>query len=582
MVIHDLNHEFAKATDDCALALRASDFSELPPDVKKEVRRIVSFRPEALLPDYFSELVCSQACEVWPESKMPLAVFIPIVTADHGFCDIQRTDINRCLEEWAAATHKRISFRLVSTADKADICFSQSGNLGESAFGNEGGVTYFLGNGKPNCQIYSASAANVVLAKPNAPCDRLSKDDIAHLHSVYLHEIGHALGIVGHSCQANDVMYFQQENSRFSHATVSHLSARDIATINRLYSDHCYSDADDTLKKEAAQGNPFAQCNLATAYAFGVPPAYDKAITLYRKSVEQGLPEAKSCLGILYAFGKGVPRDYEQAVDLFTEAASQGVPEAQALLAEMYQDGRGVQKDYKQAFDLYKKAANQGLPLAQTRLANMYYFGYGVPKDYKKALEWYQKAAVRDWPDAEIELGRMYIEGCGINQDLPEGMHWLQAGVKGLPADAAERQLQLGKFYQACGAFRESKFGQAGNLWNEWIQTATKAGSVAKVPGLADKIDYAACYASIAYRHEKRQEEADKVLALAHGIKGNLGWADDLVQYLRRQKTATEMLRLAGDSKDKRSELEFVLGADDLLNGKKPDALEHLSGSEKR
>jgi predicted Zn-dependent protease len=56
------------------------------------------------------------------------------------------------------------------------------------------------------------------------------------MKAVCSHEIGHALGIVGHSLDRNDVMFKEdvEDNGKFEHA--SELSADDKRTIELLYS----------------------------------------------------------------------------------------------------------------------------------------------------------------------------------------------------------------------------------------------------------------------------------------------------------------------------------------------------------
>jgi len=46
----------------------------------------------------------------------------------------------------------------------------------------------------------------------------------------YLHEVGHAFGIAGHSSEPADIMFFAVRKNQSPH-----LSERDVATINHLY-----------------------------------------------------------------------------------------------------------------------------------------------------------------------------------------------------------------------------------------------------------------------------------------------------------------------------------------------------------
>ncbi|MDZ4733241.1 MAG: tetratricopeptide repeat protein [Nitrospirota bacterium] len=74
--------------------------------------------------------------------------------------------------------------------------------------------------------------------------------------------------------------------------------------------------------------------------------------------------------------------------------ATQGVAEAQTNLGMLYANGHGVPQDYSQARQWYEKAAAQGHALAQNNLAELYYAGLGVPQDAVRAYMWVNLAAV--------------------------------------------------------------------------------------------------------------------------------------------------------------------------------------------
>ena len=70
----------------------------------------------------------------------------------------------------------------------------------------------------------------------------------------------------------------------------------------------------------------------------------------------------------MYANGKGVKQDYLKASKWFRKSAEQGKPEAQFNLACMYRKGRGVKEDESEAVKWYKKAADQGYEVAKFQL----------------------------------------------------------------------------------------------------------------------------------------------------------------------------------------------------------------------
>ena len=67
--------------------------------------------------------------------------------------------------------------------------------------------------------------------------------------------------------------------------------------------------------------------------------------------------------------GDGVERDPEAAVEWYRKSAEQGLPEAQTALGDIYAKGIGVAADPEAARAWYEKAAAQGHAPAQSRLA---------------------------------------------------------------------------------------------------------------------------------------------------------------------------------------------------------------------
>ena len=83
----------------------------------------------------------------------------------------------------------------------------------------------------------------------------------------------------------------------------------------------------------------------------------------------------------MYADGDGVPKDAVLAVKWFRRSAEQGLPEAQYNLGMKYFRGEGLPNDAVLAVKWFRNAAEQGLVIAQSILGLMYARGEGVPKD---------------------------------------------------------------------------------------------------------------------------------------------------------------------------------------------------------
>jgi hypothetical protein len=66
-----------------------------------------------------------------------------------------------------------------------------------------------------------------------------------------------------------------------------------------------------------------------------------EAVRWYRKSAEQGYPQAQYDLGWMYYYGHGVPQDRVQANGLFQQAATHGNEDAKRAL-DCYRKGISI------------------------------------------------------------------------------------------------------------------------------------------------------------------------------------------------------------------------------------------------
>jgi TPR repeat protein len=104
-------------------------------------------------------------------------------------------------------------------------------------------------------------------------------------------------------------------------------------------------------------------------------------------------------LGAAYEQGWFGKTNYPEALKWFRRSAEQGDPDAQNSLGQMYEDGEGVSQNYASAAKWYRKAAEHvpnlgGAGQGRNNLGNLYLDGHGVPKDYVQAYMWF--SLVRD------------------------------------------------------------------------------------------------------------------------------------------------------------------------------------------
>jgi TPR repeat protein len=120
------------------------------------------------------------------------------------------------------------------------------------------------------------------------------------------------------------------------------------------------------LIKEANQGNPRAQHELAVRYLLGQGFPCDTLKSLYwtKKAADLGLPEARYNLGIFLNNGWGIEWNPFKAYEQFKIAAESKMPDAQYVLGLMYLDNLVVPRDYRKAFLNIRDAAKKGYKLA--------------------------------------------------------------------------------------------------------------------------------------------------------------------------------------------------------------------------
>jgi TPR repeat protein len=109
-----------------------------------------------------------------------------------------------------------------------------------------------------------------------------------------------------------------------------------------------YTTAADWYKKATKQDDRVAEWLLGRLYYSGLGVQRDLAAaeTWLQKSARQGDPYGQYLLGMV----KVEQSDYVKAADLFRKSANQGLPQAQAQFGRLLKNGQGVTGDKNQAY----------------------------------------------------------------------------------------------------------------------------------------------------------------------------------------------------------------------------------------
>jgi predicted Zn-dependent protease len=170
-------------------------------------------------PDFFGNINVRH----WPASKFPLRVYVD-ETPGQGFGYGSRTSIMQAIGQWVAANPSRLTIAQMDDINQADIIF-QRPQAGQVQRGSGGQTTYDDSADVQGNRMIKQSHVKLTCATQDF--NQMTAAQKNELYNLALHESGHSLGLDGHSPSGLDVMYWK--------SPLLLLSARDIATIRRLY-----------------------------------------------------------------------------------------------------------------------------------------------------------------------------------------------------------------------------------------------------------------------------------------------------------------------------------------------------------
>lgn len=213
---------YGKYLEENPKAVQSKQVEDIMEALKKSLGRAES-DPHG--PDYYSS-ISKEGIYKWAQEKMPLRIYIePGLDVVGYFARFDKVLLDS-FNEWCKASGGNVSVTRVDNQNQADIFCSWTSNPEEvtvSGTQGERGSARIIAKGN---NILRATLK--ILTKPFLEDGYLSDDD---MKKACLHEVGHVLGLQGHSNNNHDVMFFTVDTSTVWPV----LTKRDKATMSRLY-----------------------------------------------------------------------------------------------------------------------------------------------------------------------------------------------------------------------------------------------------------------------------------------------------------------------------------------------------------
>lgn len=168
----------------------------------------------------------------WPLERLPLKVFVDSGASVPNFRESYRNGFLEALSSWSLASQNKLTFMLVPTPQGADITCEWTNNpfeVRQTGSDVEQGVCFMQSFTRRHSRgdDFIANAKLRICTIDRETEKPLGDDD---MKKTCLHELGHALGLRGHSSNNHDIMFYS-----VSPTVWPVLSKRDKATLLRLY-----------------------------------------------------------------------------------------------------------------------------------------------------------------------------------------------------------------------------------------------------------------------------------------------------------------------------------------------------------
>lgn len=180
-------------------------------------------------PNYIQQTPYQDKILRWDPKTFPLKVYIE---PNSSLPDYYLNSVKQAFLTWNKVTNNYIRFEFINTAQKADIDFRFINK--DNAQCNEPDCKYVLAYATPSISGNKLKKFDIKFSTTDNYNKPFKQNDI---YLASMHEIGHALGIMGHSFNEDNLMYPSnvEENPLYSKYRSRGITIQDINTIRLLY-----------------------------------------------------------------------------------------------------------------------------------------------------------------------------------------------------------------------------------------------------------------------------------------------------------------------------------------------------------
>ncbi|MCE2395540.1 tetratricopeptide repeat protein [Candidatus Poribacteria bacterium] len=436
--------------------------------------------------DYFNHITVFSDGKITRFTQMPIRVHIAPVPIGIEGVETYLESFRYAMREWEAAADGQIQFQEVKATDNADIRvrWQRSGltRIIDTALGKTGLTRLSETDFEVDMVLALREIGSAALLSPEK------------MRTVCLHELGHAIGLWGHSSDSVDVLFFA--------ATAQRPTDRDKATLHKVYATPPYTpqhEAAIAILKVQIETNPkhvrshyllgtvnfdkdemdaaianfkaclalnpyFQQANEKLLLAYQKSGRREEALVQLQKMLNrEASPEGYNIAGVIYYQSQKI----DEAIAAF-KSALQINPRyhpAKNNLHQLYREqgiAALVDETYPQAIAFFSEALQ--LDPTDSTLYSLTGEVYAKSGDHQNAIAEYKKALQFNpgATDAKQNLARSY-NNFGVQ--LTQSQRWEEAidayqQARQLMPDLASMKTNLTDLYWK----RANTFREKGNL----------------------------------------------------------------------------------------------------------------------